>query len=340
MRVILIHLGRTIPDYVLMNLSHAATVFPKELVFISDNQKALDDANSLGISTCIHTSEFSFSEIESILYSTDVLLRTSIQRFGILKEVIQKLKCPVIYLESDVLIFKDFPIREFEKIESELAYPLVSNGAGIASVFFVKNLDACTRMLNFFVSELSKNEFLTDMELLWRYKDHYPERVFVLPTTLEEISSRSEELENDFLAELKMNTGVFSGIFDSATWGQFLTGEHEVNSLGFRPLFHQQKHHFIKPWRHAIEIDLEGTIKVSLHGETVPLYCLHVHSKDLAFFGSKKLIKLEESIEQSKYGMTFKFFASIRNLTNFRGGARNLVMLFADRWRTKLPNEL
>ena len=340
MRIILIHLGKTIPDYVLINLKHSVHVFGEKLVFISDNQNVLDEANRLGISTCIHASEFSLSELETIIESTDELIRSSIQRFGILKAVIQKLECKVVYIESDVLVFEDFPIGDFEKIENDLAYSLVSNGAGIASVLFVKDLDACTKMMDFFASELSKNGFLTDMELLWRYKVHYPKRVFVLPTTLEELSRKSEELEIDFLGEMKLNPGVFSGVFDSATWGQYLTGEHEVNSLGFRPLFHQQKHHFVRPWRHAIKIDLKGFINVSLHGESVPLYCLHIHSKDLAFFGNEKLFKLQESIVQSNKGMRFKFVPSIRNLTNFRGGARNLIMLSGDRWLTKMSNEL
>ncbi len=309
-------------------------------MFISDNQKVLDEANRLGISTCIRASEFSLSELDTIIENTDELLRASILRFGILKEVIQKLQCKVVYLESDVLVFEDFPIGGFEKIENDLAYPLVSNGAGIASVLFAKDLDACTRMMDFFVSELSKNGFLTDMELLWRYKVHYPKRVFVLPTTLEELSCKSEELEIDFLGEMKLNAGVFSGVFDSATWGQYLTGEHEVNSLGFRPLFHQQEHHFVRPWRHTIKIDSKGLINVSLNSESVPLYCLHVHSKDLAFFGNEKLFNLEESIALSKKGMRFKFVPSISNLTNFRAGVRNLIMLYADRWRTKMSNEL
>lgn len=342
MRIILIHIGKTIPDYVLSNLKHVSDVFREELVFVSDNHNALDRARKLGNLTCIHTDELGplALELERNLLSGDKLLRASILRFEILKEVIRKLQCRVVYLESDVLIFRNFPIQEFVKIENELAYPLVSNGEGIASVFFVKDLDACSRMIDFFTLELSENGFLTDMQLLWKYKYQYPERVLVLPTTLQDFSQESKDMRIDFLSEVQLKSDFFSGVFDSATWGQFLTGEHEVNSLGFRPLFHVQKHHLVEPWRHGIEIDKEGSIKISLNGSCAPLFCLHVHSKDMAFFGSDKLLNLQECIGQSKYGMRFKFFLSIRNFTNLKGGVRNLFTLIGDRMRTNPRNEL
>jgi hypothetical protein len=339
LRVIVIHLGKTIPDYVLINLENLAKIFDKKVLFISDNQRALDEADRRGISTYSHINESSYSNFEVIIKNTDKLLKASILRFQILKEVIEKLQCPIIYLESDVLVFENFPLSDFEKIKNDLAYPVVSNGAGIASVFYVKNYGACKKLIDFFVSELSNDGFLTDMDLLWRYKILYSERVFVLPTTLEQLYSDSESPDIKVLSEMKLKMDFFPGIFDSATWGQFLTGEHEVNSLGFRPIFHQQRHHFVQPWSHKIELNSKGLIEVSLHDEKVPLYCLHVHSKDLSYFGSKKFFSLKESVELSKHGMRFKFSPSIRSLKNFRGGMRNLSKLLSDRWLTRIQNE-
>ena len=214
----------------------------------------------------------------------------TLSRFFYLEEFSKIVQEPFIHVELDVILSKKFPFESFSLIEENLAYPLVSSTRGIASVFYVRNTEAISHFTKFILKKILQDSTLTDMSLLGSYKNEYPHKVKILPTSIHQ-SDRD-----------------FTGIFDGAAIGMYLTGTDPRNFFGISKIYQTFLDHEINPARNTIE-EKNGSIFVG-DGKFISkeIYNLHVHSKQKKYFNDSKHIKKNIVSSQKKYKLKQKIY--------------------------------
>lgn len=268
--IILVHLG-AIPKYLYSNIDYLCKTFAnKNIKLVTDNEKIknieysnfecitypkIGDKIKLNLSKLEHSRNFR----NGFWFKT-------IERFFYLEEYVSKHNNSVFYLESDVLLLPNFPFSKFQLMKKEIAYPLVSQARGIASCMYVKDSVGIINFCNFIKSSVIIDNSNTDMTLLGNYQIKYPERVYILPTSIESDS-------------------FFEGIFDGASIGIYLEGTDPLNYFGISKLKRIYNDHDFKPDKYKYHSE-KGLINLIDSKRFIPIYNLHVHSKRKKVFKS------------------------------------------------------
>jgi hypothetical protein len=229
----------------------------------------------------------------------------TILRILALADFQSKYEGPLLHVEGDVLLLPNFPFQLFNSLKT-IAYPLVNKGYGCASVLFCPTVSEIEELNHFFVDNLKEENHLTDMDLLGRYQSSHAEKVAVLPSAPPNENEFQDWVTENEFALLSRGSYYFEGIFDGATIGQYLLGEDPHNHFGMRPVYRMQKHHSFNARKGNFFWDRRG-LRVVAGNESLSIYAIHVHSKDLRAFqnpsnlefiksrtmGDKKKIKYE-----------------------------------------------
>ena len=124
----------------------------------------------------------------------------------------------------------------------------------------------------------------------------------MLPTSINHKKVLNPTNKSEINSKISNNINVFNGLFDGATWGQFITGEDPKNLLGIQRIYHRLNHHFVNPSNYQIQLNSIGEIKVSISDSNLPLYSLHIHSKDKRYFSKHQDTMIRNRINKiSKY---------------------------------------
>jgi len=205
-------------------------------------------------------------------------------------------------------------------INKEVAFPIINEFEAVPSIVYFKNKGAVENLMNYFSSQMISKLFKNDMIMLRDYSKRYKQRVEILPTNFSDRTGFQPWAKPILKKEMSNNFNKFSGIFDGATWGQFLSGEDPRNTIGIRRVFHEQKHHAVNPsnfkWIHFNE---DNSIKIQPLDsiQTFPLYCLHIHSKDLKFFKLNFSERIRLRIMSASGGEKWEFMPLV-GITNLR----------------------
>ena len=317
LKIALVYLGKTLPRYVIDNLNYLKDVVPSgSLVFISEDNKSLEKVASIGIVTWkCSDPDISWNKVKTKLSHPEAFrdgfwFKTT-ARFFAISEYMQTTEESVLQIEADVWIAKNFPFTKFKEITDKIAFPLESKTTGAASILWIPNFELMQSLIKFAEIEFSKNGYSTDMTILGKFSIENPNMTFVLPSLL----PNSRNLEND-LSEVSGNSlsqhVQFDGLFDPLTYGLFLLGIDARNLRGYKILFSRPSAHTVpvETYNYSFEEDIlhvESRTK-----EKLPLYCLHVHSKDRSIFNNRdRASTLIKRIEQSQYGVRKEFEMTI-----------------------------
>ena len=285
MNIVFFYSGSRIPGYQIKNLLNIHDRFPGiDLHFITDNKPVIKYLKNIGIKTFF----FNSSELNLIKLTkynaNNKLLNSAIVRFFGAQQLIKDIQKPVILVESDVWLANNFPFETFESINCEMAYPVLYKGSAIASTVYIRDEKSINNFINYIEKSLITDPTLTDMQILWRYMSEYKSRVLVLPTSINNQTAFNFINEPEINSKISANINIFNGLFDGATWGQFITGEDPKNLLGIQRIYHSLEHHSINPRNFHISTKGNGNINVAIGTYTLPLYSLHIHSKDQKYF--------------------------------------------------------
>jgi hypothetical protein len=189
-----------------------------------------------------------------------------------------------IHLENDNMIY--FRLEHMLPILREeykgLAAPYLGKGELTFGILYVKDLGALCNLNTFLLGMRHSKE--NEMKLGCHFFLENPSEADFLPV----VSNECEVREND----LRMATAhgsAFRGVFDAAAYGQYMGGIDERNGDGLNLGFVNQTaaypaDQFKYEWTH-----FEGSLRfptIHRHGNSWPIYVLHVHSKHLAEFTS------------------------------------------------------
>lgn len=176
-----------------------------------------------------------------------------------------------IHLENDVLLYYDFSNYKFD---NKVYLTLDSNSRCIPSIIYIPSYNLITNLINNY--NYSKN----DMENMNLFYHNNKDSCITLP-----IIKYNEKYDKiDIYNE---NYEKFKGIFDGAAIGQYLGGVDPRNIEGDTTGFINETcvvkyNHYQFTW-----IKNEDGYKmpyVIIDNETIPIFNLHIHSKNLSKF--------------------------------------------------------
>lgn len=292
MEIVLAYSGHKWPRYLEANLKYLKKAFPSQhVVLLSDN--SLFPHRFREYAECIsieHKSERMYEFFSNLNHSKDFwdgFWFKTIERFFLLESYLSdRPGQSILHLEADVLLLNNFPFEKFEDLEHGLAFPMISDTQGVASVLFIRDLDSLRDFLTFAYGVSITDSTATDMSLLAQYAKHSQD-VLILPSIPRNYAAPER---NSILFKLSqlMEDSKFDCLFDGATYGQYLFGIDPRNNLGNRKLFSTFPNHFVNPSNLEFNIDgRNSNLGIKLAGDLdylTTICCLHIHSKDLRAF--------------------------------------------------------
>lgn len=296
LEVVFVHLGTKIPEHLSLNMKRLVKLFPDIPVTLVTDQEY---------------SEREFSNLFSIWRyypdsNLDVLnagrdtsyrsgfWRTSIERFFAISQFHQdRAGVKLLHIESDVLLLPNFPWSELGNLET-LSWNPYNHQLDVAGLVFLPSLEQTENLVQAILREFRLNNSLNDMEILKRISSSQSPSSTYLP-----FNPASG-------VEKRVDSWTFSGVFDGACIGVWLTGQDPRNHFG-TVIYHDNElvvsdKTVVNPAEYSYKMDTTGNIfMVNFAGDEIPLYNLHIHSKNAKLFGNnwkkelKRLVLLSSS---------------------------------------------
>jgi hypothetical protein len=294
MNFVLVYLGNKVPNFVYHNLKYLSKAFPKTDVYI-----ILDKISAANFRAPAKVKVWLFEEhinsnINSLRFlNHDLQFRNgfwslTIKRLLALVQLIEDMKLSnVLHVEADVWLSQSFPLEKIIESNFGIGYPLSNLEEGVASTLFIRDLECGEYLRTYIAREIQKNPNSTDCTILGSlYKEDAAEiTVGILPTIIPSTSNLNENFDPIGHQVMSEGSEFFGGLFDAATWGQYLLGIDARNNFGFKHIYGVQPHHPCNPQSTTIWFDEITQAPIAKIGKVqLPLFSLHIHSKSKRAF--------------------------------------------------------
>lgn len=289
--IVFVHLNSPIPLFLRLNLRSVVRDFPNSNVVLIHDQ---DDPPLLprGVSGFRYSWSDNLGEINRNLMHPKEFRNnfwlTSIGRFDAIRAFIAVSNRPLIHIESDVVISRDFPFNAFQNLSQGLAFPVVASNRGVASNLYVSNLASAKKLVNQSIVTSKENPNTSDMEILAILASNPSEDCFSLP-----FSATSDDFLHISLGEEKTKKTekaiqYFGGLFDGNDIGVFLFGSDPRNRRGISYIGQEIKGNFasVSNWEFVYEKNRKF-LSVVDRDRKIPIFSSHVTSKSLFIFWHK-----------------------------------------------------
>jgi len=300
-----VHLGRTIPKYLSLNLDRCIKLFPGyEILLVGDSAASKRMAQRLGVAYFHYDKEMQLGRLGLVARE---LSHDSNFRNGYWQKTFDRLISleavhwdypdrQLLHVESDVVLFQGFPLDKFLNMD-KLAWPKHNHEGDVASIVFSPNHHASTWLTHQLLEESSKNAAVTDMSALMaiRLRDQGQQTVS-LPRIFSDRNSFGKTA----------NGGTI--LFDGLHFGTWLLGLDPSAHMGIRAnkVWHGDGHN---PLRESTFILDGGFLEVLVGEEKYGVVNLHIHSKVLAMFRSNNYAYLGKAIEKLEGATAHRFFS-------------------------------
>lgn len=326
-QVVFIHLGSGIPRYLEKNIVRTRHLFPDIKIIVAGQTSALRavadgvKADYFPVPNAFGDPELAASGLARKGLDTKFwggYWQKTFDRLLVFALVHQHNDGPLIHIESDVIITRDFPFDILGK-SSQLMWGAYDSFSDIASVVFSPEKEE-SRWLAAALAKVARlDETATDMTALAVVRRQHPKRIQLLAATPE-------------LASLSGQPGV---IFDGLHIGEWVFGWDPKAHWGFK-----RRRLRINPHSEIVaesSLQLTGqSLYLTANGIEARVASLHVHSKELKFFEndiSEDLSRLLKVVGKPRlfYGFAPAGFVSwlISRLGRWSATLlRNVVMAF------------
>ena len=217
---------------------------------------------------------------------------TSLARFLALEDYLSRFAGEIIHLESDVILAKDFPFSKFSNLAKPLAFPVLSKTQGIASVIYIRNHESSKCLANFSLQLSEEESRTTDMVMLKKFYDLNQNLVQALPTGPLSSNTYRESTSEKLIQDMRLGIDEFNGCFDGADIGIFLYGIDPRNERGKKVMRSTITSNFLNvreikfKWSEARNFP---NVISEFPSIVIPLYSIHIHSKNLVLFRTLKI---------------------------------------------------
>jgi hypothetical protein len=306
-RVVFIHLGDARADHLIANILRFEEIFPgieKTLIVSSTDFASRVSSKFPRINLHLYkgsdSTERIFAKSVLRLDFRQGFWRYSLERlfaFVELHELYPEEK--FIHFESDVLVFPNFPWNEILSLDG-MYWTRFNEERDVSAILGSSNFQHSSKFREELTLELVKNNHHTDMTVLRELSQSGKIQFSLLPS-LDVLQSRDPALLNVFN----------DGIFDPASIGMWLTGQDPRNKWGVKVL-HQEMlsgGSLVNPGSCAFEISPEGNLFIRQNGGMIPVFNLHVHSKEVKLFGRNWAQNLQRYVNLSRRKRVIRQFS-------------------------------
>lgn len=319
MRIVTVYLGRTIPEYFWANIDYLLSVqdeYPIDII-TSHMLETLPISNSR-----LHNYKYSpNSQISKLLHQLNLDFKFrdgfwlySLERLFAITQHHQEFGSEsLLHIESDVLVLPNFPFSDFAELD-KLAWSKVDRLRDVASLIFLPN-DLASRWLQSELTRvLQEVSVIDDMAILKIISTQFEPKIFNLPTANSKKSEiLNRNLEVKIPSDLHSGFGKFGGIFDPGSIGIWLTGSDPRNNFGVTRKFDsaelRKMNLFIDPGSVRYSFNKNDYLTYLDGLQKVPVFCLHIHSKNMSYFKGQNLGKLKKDVINSSEEKVFRFFS-------------------------------
>lgn len=314
MKVVFVHLGSAKAAHLWENLRRLDVLFPKiKKVLILDNPVHLPKIGNLKVELFLF-SRSNYIDRPLGPLNRDIDFREGFWQFSI--ERFMALNAwhrenPIesfVHVESDVLLMPDFPWERFTRLNT-LAWLRYNDTLDVAAILYSPNSEETGWLADLISREVAQDPDLTDMTVLSRISHQFKSRIMILPTQFH--NSRLLEAKDDlqYVDQISDNVEEFGGIFDAAAIGMWLTGQDPRNYLGWIKRYVPLPSSFVNPAIFEYSVRSHGTVTLIASGKTESLFNLHLHSKQLSFFGQDWESRLRSDVKTSKNRRRSRIFS-------------------------------
>jgi hypothetical protein len=302
---VFVHLGPKLPNHLLLNLQRHVDLFPHiETVLI------VDHVHSENIPDSIQRYFFRESKEDNELFEhmekfSDFKFRNGFWKYTFLRLFAlgdfhrTKSERAILHIESDVILMPNIPWEKFDQID-KIAWMRVNEINDVAALVYSPS----STETDYFVDSIRRYAFedpkTTDMFSMIKFARENQNRHTYLPSIT---SDRSRDI---FIVRRQQDAAVsyFGGYFDPLALGLWYFGQDPKNTYGVSTRYVDQTHHdYFAP---NAGLTFESNQLFDTSGTKV--FALHVHSKNLAIFGSEWRSALSKVLSDAREGRNQKSF--------------------------------
>ena len=293
MEIVFIHLGKSLPKYLIKNINRTNQLFPAHSITLIVSDPTLCKKKVKGASH-IFLYDLSYSPLNqssgTILKneSRSRFWRYSFERllaFSAWHET--KPHTKALHIESDVILLPEFKFESFES-STKLMWANVNSDHDIAALLFSPNFTESKWVSLKLCEQLAINPEVTDMTALFIVRKSFSTRIDELITVpIPKIQENKLEKKQP--------------LYDGARIGMWLCGEDPRNHFGFLIKHIQHLDSDVKPANYEFHINEAGAITIKNEGSSWQLQNLHIHSKRLELFSNSNNDALLKDIKKSMY---------------------------------------
>ena len=321
-RIVLVHLGKKIPSYALDNIKRLSVNFPNfQITLIHEKSEKCNFEKYENVSDFIYDRDLNRTPPELDL-SFDPKFRNGYWRFTIerfyalaqLHNMFPEEK--FLHIESDILLFPNFPFSLFREIEL-LSWMEMDSIRDIGAIVFSPNAHETDWLCSQITMLLRENGFITDMKILNLISRKDSNRVCILPTTKKGFGLLPNSVSKaNNLSISTRNSELFSrfgGFFDAASVGMWLVGIDPRNNYGKTIIRNTdgiiKGGTYLDPSTFNYVVDQRDYLYITIESEEFPVWNLHIHTKDRLIFRDLQNKKLKKLVKESAIdrGLTTKF---------------------------------
>jgi hypothetical protein len=216
-----------------------------------------------------------------------------------------------------MLLLENFPFAKFEKLE-KLYWSKVDETRDIAALVYSPNHESSAWLHDKMLTLVRETMDIDDMRLLGMISRGNQTNVSILPSTpkiISQLINQNLEIENEALRVLCSEFNTFEGIFDPGGIGIWITGTDPRNSFGVTSKFDlkaiKKSRTYIDPSRIQFILDKNSLLSFVEERAEIPIYSLHIHSKNDSYFKPGFEVVIEEDVKGSSMGKTKREFSLV-----------------------------
>lgn len=310
--IVFVHIGTDLPTYVYTAIDQARLFNPDCAIYLVANQSALRKASPvlnqmkkdflrpIPCETLIRSKSHHIFRTQSTLdkKSYQGFWTFASERFFYLEELIQQHDLEdVFHLENDVMLYKDLStlLPIFKKhYSNKIAVTFDNENRCIPGFVYISQHHPIAKLAQFMAARAKAGK--TDMEIFPEFKAKYSDLyIDALPIVIPEYC-RDHVLKNQLGAVAKhsnpffQNFDDFQSIFDAAAIGQYLGGISPRNGAAVPGFINESCLFDPSQFQYVWKEDSKGRwAPFILYKEVAyPINNLHIHSKNLVSFFSKR----------------------------------------------------
>lgn len=298
--IVFVHLGESIPKYLILNLRRTKELFPKnQITLITDSTKFKSNDVNISLYKRSQSTHIAIDQTKLDRRFRSGFWVKSLERLiAVFEYQVENQIQNLIHFESDVLLMPNFPFELFEDLRKPI-WTKYSQYKSVGAVVYIPTHKDAESLLESTLSILKQKRDITDMTLL----NELSERLRIAETFSHEVLEYSDDHRK--IEETSTSATLNNGFFDPAQVGMWLTGEDPRNHLGMNVIHSNELFELgeseINPAKLQYSLDNEHNLWASnVNGIRFPIWSLHIHSKNEDIFKNVDSSGLENFVQKSK----------------------------------------